>query len=451
MRIRSLAVVFLAFAALPACTPRPEAQAAEQVRAAISLLRTGQPEPAAHAFELATRLVPGHYEAWMRLARVRLDQRQFAQARHAASRLVALRGAAAYAHELLGRSALGASDEAVAVRELERALELDPGRRYLHVTLGRIHEHAGRYAVALASYTTAIESLPGVAEPCIGKARVLLGHAPGPRQQAGSRPDAAIREQANQLLVAARAAKAVSDAQRAEIVRLSAYIERSRRSEELLAARDGARQAVRSSGLLALLGARGSRGTVDSVWGDSALGSDASGVLGALMGDQIGDSFGYGGLGLRGTGSGGGTGEGTIGLGNIGTIGRTGSGSGVGYGAGMGRLGTRPTTPAATVSVAMPSVRGSLPSEVVSRIVQRRSNSFRYCYERELAREPSLAGRVSVRLAIAPSGTTTSATVTSSTLGNAAVDACVIASARRLVFPSSQGVVIVDFPLTFAH
>lgn len=40
-------------------------------------------------------------------------------------------------------------------------------------------------------------------------------------------------------------------------------------------------------------------------------------ALGALMGDQRGEEFGFGGLGLRGPGGGGGgTGEGTIGLGN---------------------------------------------------------------------------------------------------------------------------------------
>ena len=45
-------------------------------------------------------------------------------------------------------------------------------------------------------------------------------------------------------------------------------------------------------------------------------------VYGALMGDEVGESFGVGGLGLVGTGrGGGGTGEGTIGLGSVGLIG----------------------------------------------------------------------------------------------------------------------------------
>jgi hypothetical protein len=70
-----------------------------------------------------------------------------------------------------------------------------------------------------------------------------------------------------------------------------------------------------------------------------ALGTDASGVLG-LIGNQVGSSYGVGGLGIVGTGKGGGgTGEGTIGLGTLGTIGKGGGGgTGAGYGRGAGRL-----------------------------------------------------------------------------------------------------------------
>lgn len=63
-------------------------------------------------------------------------------------------------------------------------------------------------------------------------------------------------------------------------------------------------------------------GILDSFGEDSALGNDPMSAIGSLMGDQIGENFGFGGLGLQGTGrGGGGTGEGSIGLGNLGTIG----------------------------------------------------------------------------------------------------------------------------------
>ena len=71
-----------------------------------------------------------------------------------------------------------------------------------------------------------------------------------------------------------------------------------------------------------------------------------AGILGTLQQTEavIGQAYGIGGSGLVGTGSGGGgTAEGTIGLGNLGTIGRVdGSNSnGSGYGRGVGGLGGR--------------------------------------------------------------------------------------------------------------
>ncbi|MBL4688152.1 MAG: hypothetical protein JKY37_26415 [Nannocystaceae bacterium] len=89
-----------------------------------------------------------------------------------------------------------------------------------------------------------------------------------------------------------------------------------------------------------------------------AVGSDDQDVWGGLLGTEVGEAFGVGGLGLSstrgptsdfaavggfglsGTGrGGGGTGEGTIGLGNVGLIGKgAGSGTGSGYGRGSGRV-----------------------------------------------------------------------------------------------------------------
>jgi len=57
----------------------------------------------------------------------------------------------------------------------------------------------------------------------------------------------------------------------------------------------------------------------------------ANQTVDSMWGDEIGDAYGYGGLGLVGTGrGGGGTGEGTIGLGNTSVIGRGGGGYGIG-------------------------------------------------------------------------------------------------------------------------
>jgi hypothetical protein len=182
---------------------------------------------------------------------------------------------------------------------------------------------------------------------------------------------------------------------------------------------------------------------------DTALGSDAMSAMGALMGDQIGENFGFGGLGLRGTGrGGGGTGEGTIGLGNLGTIGHgAGGGTGSGYGSGAGGFkGRQALVPKIRSGTA--DVRGSLSKEVIRRVIQRHINEVRFCYEQELNQRPDLQGRVTVKFIISPTGAVQSALVSETTLGAPRSEQCIAQAVRRWTFPSPEGggIVIVNYP-----
>jgi phospholipase/carboxylesterase len=94
---------------------------------------------------------------------------------------------------------------------------------------------------------------------------------------------------------------------------------------------------------------------------------------------------------------------------------------------------------------------GSLPRDVIQRTFRVNMSSIRFCYERQLAAQPDLAGRVSVRLTIAPDGSVPSAEVVSSTLNSSVVERCVEQAVSRIRFPQPQGgAVIVTYPLTFA-
>ncbi len=87
-----------------------------------------------------------------------------------------------------------------------------------------------------------------------------------------------------------------------------------------------------------------------------ALGNDPMSARGNMWGEQIGDSFGAGGLGLTGVGEGGGgRGEG-IGLGSVGTVGHGAgvSGSGQGFGASSGAAGRSAGAPGGRATVAPP-------------------------------------------------------------------------------------------------
>lgn len=216
-------------------------------------------------------------------------------------------------------------------------------------------------------------------------------------------------------------------------------------------AREKAKEEAATAGILGVLSqSTGAWNSPTSPYGqDTALGYDPMSALGALMGDNIGENFGFGGLGLRGTGrGGGGTGEGTIGLGNIGTIGHGGGGgSGSGYGRGAGGFrGRKARVP--KIRSGSADVRGSLSKEVIRRVIRRHINEVRFCYEQELNQRPDLEGRVSIKFIISPSGAVQAANVAGSTIGSSRVEQCVAKAVRRWTFPAPDGggIVIVTYP-----
>ena len=150
------------------------------------------------------------------------------------------------------------------------------------------------------------------------------------------------------------------------------------------------------------------------------------------------------------TRGGGGKGSG-IGLGGIGTIGHgAGTGTGQGYGAGAGRLGGSHQTKAVKVVQGDAQVSGSLPPDVIKRIVRQNFGRMRMCYENGLKSNPALAGNVVVKFVIDRSGAVSTATAGSSTLGDAAVVACIVRTFSALSFPEPEnGIVTVSYPITF--
>jgi len=218
-------------------------------------------------------------------------------------------------------------------------------------------------------------------------------------------------------------------------------------------ARRLAEQAAQSSGLLQLLGSA-SNGGLASLFAtdDNAVGHDLDSALGGLVGNRIGAAYGVGGLGLVGTGRGGGAPDESafVGLGALGDVGR---GAGIGDGAGMGRgagfLGSHAAGAPCCIAAGRASVVGGLDKEIIRRVVRRHINEWRYCYERELQSQPSLAGRIILSFTIGPNGQVLTARMTSSTVGNAAVEQCVAQAVRRWRFPAPRGggIVVVSYPI----
>jgi hypothetical protein len=220
-------------------------------------------------------------------------------------------------------------------------------------------------------------------------------------------------------------------------------------------ARQAALREAQEFGMIGLLnaGAAGDPNAPTAPWGrDTSLGQDEVSARGNMWGDEIGDAFGAGGLGLSGIGEGGGgRGEG-IGLGSIGTLGHgAGTGTGQGFGSGHGRLGGSHKTRAPQVRMGATQVSGRLPPEVIQRIVRQNYGRFRMCYEQGLAKNPNLEGRVSVRFVIGRDGSVSNVSNGGSDLPDSGVVSCVISAYYGLSVPQPEGgIVTVVYPIMFA-
>jgi hypothetical protein len=195
-------------------------------------------------------------------------------------------------------------------------------------------------------------------------------------------------------------------------------------------------------------------------------------VIGAMWGQSTGEAEGFYGLGLSGVGAGGGDRGVGVGLGAVGTIGRgrglglgedSGPGAGggtcddgcaaggLGRGRGSGALRSHHVAIIRCRLSEEPSVSGRLPPETIQRVVRQSFGRFRSCYQQGLARDPSLAGRVSTKFVIARDGSVGVAVDAGSDLADAGVASCVRHEFAGLSFPEPPGgAVSVVYPISFS-
>jgi hypothetical protein len=195
-----------------------------------------------------------------------------------------------------------------------------------------------------------------------------------------------------------------------------------------------------------LLGALRNDSALDGMLGNTGMNADMMSGIGGLIGAK-GTQMGSGGLGARGSGLGGG---GTAdGLGGMGTKGR-GSGSS-GYGSGGGDFGAKGEGGIGAVG-GDPIILGALDKSLIDAVIKRNMAQIRYCYQRELTKNPTLGGKITVKFTIAKDGTVSSASTKSSTMGNEAVETCINTRFMKFQFPEPKGggVVIVSYPFIFS-
>jgi TonB family protein len=206
---------------------------------------------------------------------------------------------------------------------------------------------------------------------------------------------------------------------------------------------------IRNLGLIAALSKMGvaGGGAASAVLGPGGLGTGINNSLGGRTATAgQGDQYGTGGTGTRGTGTGGG--GAALGIGGLGTKG-SGTGRG-GYGsADLGGRGKEETVflPGKT------TVEGGLSRDVINRVIQKHYNEIKYCYEKELTKDPALYGKVTVLFVIDGTGAVSDALVQQTTMGSEPVETCMTSHVKRWAFPAPQGggTVQVTYPYVFKN
>jgi hypothetical protein len=213
--------------------------------------------------------------------------------------------------------------------------------------------------------------------------------------------------------------------------------------------KDLLRAKVAKTGILAALGTARAPGSGLGRLFDRNDSADLEQAMNGISANRVVAGRGSGGMGQGGVGiGGGGTGQ---------SLGRI-AGSGdldVGRGRGRGRKGPglgqgKERTVSAGMETGNPNAEGGLTREQVARVVRAHAAAIKYCYEKELQRQPSLSGKIEVYWLIRANGTTDRVRVSNSTVGNREVEGCMERQVRNWQFPRSDSETIVQtFPFFF--
>jgi outer membrane biosynthesis protein TonB len=207
------------------------------------------------------------------------------------------------------------------------------------------------------------------------------------------------------------------------------------------------RAKVAKTGILAALGTQRAPGSGLGRLFDTSSSAEMEQAMNGLAGARLVAGRGNGGLGTAGTGLGGGG----VGLGHI-------QGSGdldLGPGRGRGRKGPglskgREREVSVGVDGGQAETEGGLTRDQVTRVVKEHANAIKYCYEKELQRQPTLSGKIEVYWIIKPNGSVDRVKVVNSTVGSREVEGCIERQVRNWSFPRSNADTIVQsFPFFF--
>ncbi len=127
-------------------------------------------------------------------------------------------------------------------------------------------------------------------------------------------------------------------------------------------------------------------------------------------------------------------------------------GGGTGYKKGVGGLATGNIGKGSVGFVEEETeIQGGLDRDVIAKVIKKNIGQIRYCYERQLAANPNIYGKVMVNFTIAASGKVATKNVKNTTLKNSMVEGCMLRRIARWKFPEPKGgtTVNVSYPFLF--
>jgi TonB family protein len=91
-----------------------------------------------------------------------------------------------------------------------------------------------------------------------------------------------------------------------------------------------------------------------------------------------------------------------------------------------------------------------LPKEIIMRVIKTRASQFKYCYDRQLQRDKTIAGVIKVSFVIETSGEVANAKISQNTV-HPAVGRCVLSRIKSLRFPKRENgpPMTINYPFRF--
>ena len=189
----------------------------------------------------------------------------------------------------------------------------------------------------------------------------------------------------------------------------------------------------------------GGSGALSSILGDSSGFSNKIAVAMNGTGAEFVMGHGSGGLSFKGTGKGGG---GLGGYGRIYGVANVDTGGGAGLHANLGKKGKRKV---GRIKLSGGTSSGFCEKANIFKVVTRRKNAIKFCYDKALMLNPKLAGKIVVKWTIGTDGRVKNATVLpGATLKDKSVQSCILMRVRTMRFAKPKsGICIVRWPFIF--